>query len=210
MAQTDRQTDKASHWKTAVFDKDDNWARLDGKPPDFVRAIHMQTEICPETQAPHRQIHVECNRQVRLSQMTGWIPKVRWFAVRGKVHIENSIKYCSKKDTAVPGTQQVIQGEEYLRIHELFRVIARYATPEYVDGQRYASNSWTSITSRLIASRGVEWISKLSNPTLRRLWEDWGWIVVNEFQDWNEETGGSFIIEDPPDGDPWSDYSFLE
>lgn len=211
MEQTDRQTDKATHWKSAIFDSgtDANetpwsgqWARLDTMP-SFVKELHRQQEICPETKRPHFQIHVVCHRQVRRSALSDWIKHTKWIPVKGDIHIANSIKYVKKADTAVPGTHQVVQGEQYLRIHELFQLLARYAEPEYpvrmdVDYD-HSINRWKWITRRLIHT-DLKWADKLSNPSLRRMWEEWGSLFI-----WNWEEGGSFIIEDPPQEEVPSD-----
>jgi len=199
MSQTDRQTDKATHWKSAIFDSGEGftgqWALLDTLPP-FVKTVHKQEEICPETQRHHFQVHVVCNRQVRLTQLTGWIKHTKWFAVLGEQHIKNSINYTSKKESAVPGTHQVVQGEKYFQLHEIMETLARYAEPvtsvkDQLDIYPDCMNGWKWITRRLIIQDRT-WANRLSNPTLRRMWNDWGSLFI---QNWEE--AGSFIIEDP-------------
>lgn len=198
MSQTDRQTDKAIHWNSAIFDVGENWAILNAPPPSFIKEIHKQQEICPTTQRPHFQTHVVCHRQVRLTQLTGWIRQTNWKPVRGKEYIANSIAYTSKTDTAVAGTHTVVHGEKYYQLHELLQVLARYAAPEpnfqdYLDIRPDTSpNSWKSITRRLIDT-DVTWVNRLSNPALRRMWNDWGSLFISNWED-----GGSFIIEEPP------------
>jgi len=198
MSQTDRQTDKATHWNSAIFDVGENWAILKAPPPSFIKEIHFQQEVCPTTQRVHFQTHVVCHRQVRLTQLTSWIKQTNWKPVRGKEYIANSIKYTAKEDTAIPGTHTVTQGEKYYQLHEIMEVLARYAEPEietrdYLDiDPKRSVNAWKYITRRLLIEDRT-WANKLSNPTLRRMWEDWGSLFIS-----NWEQGGSFIIEEPP------------
>lgn len=209
MEQTDRQTDKSTHWNAAVFDVDDNWSKLDTLP-SFVKRLHKQKEICKTTGNPHFQIHVECHRQVRLTQMCSWISKVKWKAVRGKEYIANSIAYTAKTDTAVPGTHQSIEGEKYYQLHELLQRLAMFAEFETQPWKMesdygHSINSWKWITRRALHS-DIKWANKLSNPSLRRMWEDWGSIFVA-----NMEEAGSLIIEDPaPEGGEAWEYAIQD
>jgi len=213
MAQTDRQTDKAIHWKTAVFDDPNgstagNWEALD-KLPDHVKELHRKKEICPETQREHFQIHVVCHRQVRLKAMTDWIKHTKWFAVLGKQHIENSLAYIRKVETTAPGAEvEVLQGDRYLQIHELLLFVARN-----FEMSAWAENDMTVVKSEWIATKqylwkyaspptvseyGLKWISKLSNPVLEKSWNIYYAELLKVV--WEEE--GSFIIEDPVEGQP--------
>jgi len=206
MSQTDRQTDKATHWNSAIFDVGENWAILKAPPPSFIKEIRFQQELCPTTSRLHFQTHVVCHRQVRLTQLTSWIKQTNWKPVRGKEYIANSIKYTAKEDTAIPGTHQVIQGEKYYQLHEIMEVLARYAEPavdpqDYLDADpKHSVNSWKYITRRLLIEDRT-WANRLSNPTLRRMWEDWGSLFI-----WNWEEGASFIIEDASPEETCSEY----
>jgi len=220
MSQTDRQTDKAIHWNTAVFDVDDNWAKLNTLP-DFVKEIHKQKEVCPTTNREHFQIHVVCHRQVRLTQMTGWISKSHWKPVRGAEYIANSLKYTKKSESAVPGTQQVQKGPEYYKLHELLLVVARCWMPMerpdkgQTDRQTDTYNrivlkilekelKWPYALKKTVQDLGLEWISKLSNPVLKYMWE----ICVEELLDAVQKEEGFFIIEEPSHGEIPTEYSF--
>lgn len=204
MAQTDRQTDnfsKATHWKTAVFDVEDNWAKLDAPPPSFIKFVKRKKEVCPTTGKEHFQIHVACNKQVRLTQMCGYIKHTKWFAVLGEQHIKNSLAYIEKVETTAPGAQvETMQGEKYYQLHEIMEMIARYAEPEWPffkieSDYKTSINNWKWITRRLLHEDRT-WANRLSNPTLRRMWEDWGSLFIG-----NWEEAGSFIIEDPAEGE---------
>jgi len=202
MSQTDRQTDKAIHWKTAVFDVEDNWSKLENLPA-HVKEVHRQKEVCPTTGKEHYQIHVVCHRQVRLKQMTDWIKHTKWFSVVGKDHIENSIRYCSKEDSRAPGTApEVVKGEAYLQIHEMLKVIARAFVERPLF--HYANNykKWEEQflfknAAKWLIEEDLRWISKLSNPVVEKMWNYFHREVLDAVQ--NEE--GSFIIEEPsPEG----------
>jgi len=193
MSQTDRQTDKATHWKSAIFDCSGQFQLLE-QLPAFVKEVHRQKEICPTTGKEHYQVHVVCHRQVRLSQLTGWIRQTKWMPVFGEQHIKNSIAYCSKKDTAVEGTQQVLHGQKYLQLHELLLEIAKFSEPDQGD-----INDWPRITSRMLL-QDLTWANKLSNPALRRMWQDWRYVFITKVSEACEDTSGSFIIEEPPTG----------
>jgi len=127
--QTNKQEGLYSHWKSAVFDLS-GWEKVTREElPNYVKKIHQQKEICPSTQREHYQVHVELHRQQRLSAMRGWIQS-HWEGVKGTNHIRNSIAYCSKKESAVEGTQSVIENEEeYLRLHDLLLQIAEEFEP---------------------------------------------------------------------------------
>jgi len=207
--QTDRQTDKALHWKTAVFDIDGQWEALE-KLPDFVKELHRQLEVCPETGKQHYQCHVVCHRQVRLTQMSSWIRKTKWFAVLGKQHIANSIAYVSKKDSAVAGTQQVTVGETYYSLLELLQIVAdrcwyHIAPFEYFHTGLWMSRTWDErekaykkqltfkSCAKYLVSDYTKWLNKLSNPMVGKLWNDFSEVLLRE-----AEEKGSFIIEEPP------------
>lgn len=199
---------RASNWKAAIFDVDDNWAKMDNLP-EFIKKVYWQPEICPTTGKEHRQVHVVTHRQVRLKQMTGWIAKTKWLAVLGQQHISNSIKYCSKDETRKDGAApQVTEGKAYLQVHELLLTVARRAWYElkpfewYVHtyGHNYAqldkqyeqSRKWAAVAKYLVRD-DLEWVSKLSNPVLEKLWNNFG----GEFLRVAEEQDGGFIIEPP-------------
>jgi len=200
-SQTDRQTDKpAIHWKTAVFDKEDNWAKLD-KLPAHVKKVYRQKEVCPETGNIHWQIHVHCHRQVRLTQLTSWIKYTKWIPVWGDEHIKNSIAYCSKIDSAISGTQRVDEGESYLRLHELLLCVARAVPPLVVILNKLTDKSkkdyylYKNVAPFLVA-QNLNWINKLSNPMVEKSWNMFHGELFEFLHEELEECGG-FIIEAP-------------
>lgn len=208
MAQTDRQTDKfqgtAIHWKSAIFDVDDNWSKLD-TVPSFVKTVYRQKEICPTTQKPHFQAHIVCHQQQRISKLCSWIKATKWIPVKGDDHIKNSINYTSKKDTAVEGTHQVQHGEKYYQLHELLLEIAKRYTPDDAlitdTGLWLQRRSWEGLTSRMVRE-DPKWANKLSNPGLKKMWDWWGDEFLLKVSEYLEETSGAYIIEGPADSEP--------
>lgn len=200
MEQTDRQTDKATHWKTAVFELDDNWKKLEVLPA-HVKEVHKQKEVCPTTNKEHYQIHVVCHRQVRLSAMTGWIKRTKWFAVVGAQHIANSIAYCSKKESAVEGTHEVVKGEEYHRIHDLLLIIARAYMHIRTDNPHALHQLQWDLEEapkfknacRYLVQQDIKWINKVCNPVVEKMWN----IFYREVLEIVREEEGAFIIEAP-------------
>lgn len=207
MAQTDRQTDKAIHWKTAVFDVNEQWSRLE-KMPEFVKEVHRQKEVCPTTGNPHWQIHVVAHRQVRLSALREWLPHTHWTPVLGKQHIENSIKYVSKPESAVEGTQRIDKGQTFYKLSEIMELIADRCWYELKPAQwfhqtygydyakidaAYEAQFKFKNCAKYLVRDDKAWIDRLSNPMVAKMWNDFG----GEFLGAAEERG-VFIIEDPP------------
>lgn len=213
MAQTDRQTDtKATHWKTAVFDLEDQWIKLDTLP-EHVKELHKKKEICPETGKEHYQIHVVCHRQVRLKAMTDWIKRTKWFAVLGADHIKNSIAYISKIETTAPGAVvEVVKGPTFYKIWELLMCLARafvpYSSPgtTLVECQLRQDQFLYKNAARHLVQQDINWIDKLSNPVIEKNWN----YFYREIFDVVEEQEGSFIIEDPSHQVFTEAYAFLE
>jgi len=95
-------TQRSSWWSVTLFDVSDEKRALLRAPPEFVREMVYQDEITPTTQ----RLHIQCavnTTQIRFSQLSEWLQGA---------HIEKAYKpgealvnYCSKRKTAVPGTQ---------------------------------------------------------------------------------------------------------
>lgn len=233
MSQTDRQPDKASHWNSAVFDEGEGFSRqweLLDRLPNFVRKLHKKKEICPTTGREHYQVHVECARQVRLTQLSSWIKHTKWTAVIGKQYIDNSINYIAKEATTAPGAKVEIldNPEKYFRLSDILQEIAKRSLPSptsvdilyFKSLSLYDMNEWKRITGRMI-QEDETWVNKLCNPTLPRFWKDWGHIYINKFSQKFVEDA-VYIIEDsvpessPDEGDveiiedDFTEYNFLD
>jgi len=188
----DRQTDsqdapKATHWKSAIFDVESNWLQLD-KLPDFVKVVYKQQESCPTTGKLHWQIHVQCHRQVRRTQLSEWIKHTKWMSCIGNLSIANSIKYCSKVESAVPGTYNETTNDKYLSVQQILEMLASEVSsdiplsfPDEWNTQEYSlqfdelsrQRSFDFLTNKII-HKNPAMVNKFINPTLPRMWERWG------------------------------------
>jgi len=191
--QTDRQTDKetkATHWNTAVWDVSGNWQALDALP-SFVKEVHRKLEIAPTTGREHFQIHVICHRQVRMSQMSSWIKHTSWKAIIGDQYIKNSLAYIRKVETTAPGAQvEVVHGTKYYQIHELLLEVAKHFKPIAADEVDFSKPSeiaaysnqyeWSRAAKHTVQALGIEWVTKLSVPTLEKSWKIFHEELLNE------------------------------
>lgn len=220
MAKTDRQTDapiakdfKTRHWKSAIFDDDStnskgNWEKLCIIPVGW--KVYQIDEICPTTGKPHKQIHVDCTRQQRLSALQNYVRATKWFPVmnmKGSAqnHIQNSIDYCqglSKKEKgSIEGTAVVKDGPAYLAISDILMSLAR----EYVsvrlptdeehermyfanteEGRKYKfdigyNNTWECLSAKLV-EKDLIWVNRLTIPAVKPAWNTWGHIFINKVQ----------------------------
>jgi hypothetical protein len=242
--QTDRQTPaefgkdfKTRHWKSAIFDNDDtsvssngNWDKL-SHPLDGV-TVYVCDEICPKTNRPHKQVHVDCGRQQRLTYLTKWISATKWIPVIGKEHVNNSIDYCQEKSKKAKGTiagsSTVISGEKFYTFEKIMMCLASKVKhlPSLEDIERYIElnpgmefnkdkylrsydiyKSWDYVSSMLIDD-DTKWVNKLSNPAIKVAWEQWGHIFIRKFNEGGiasrseSNSTGSLIIEEPGEGEP--------
>lgn len=223
MGQTNKQayTGLATHWKSGVFNVENNWDALDNPPMGWT--VYKKKEIAPTTQQEHYQVHVDCGKQVRLSALIHWLPRTRWFEVKGADHIRNSIAYIDKEATTAPGAKlQIVEGEKYLACHELLMEVARSATFPYKEIRRHNVDdnmpveemiridfnnmmvkeqyTWRSASKSLIR-KDMKWISKLSNPVLSTLWHDYHAILLEKVEE-ERAGGGPLSLKDPRFGLP--------
>jgi len=198
--ETDRQTDKARHWKSGIFDKEDNWSALK-TPPDGWK-VYTKLEICPTTQREHYQTHVDCGTQQRLSALTKWLKHTKWFAVRGLDHIKNSINYISKLDTTAEGAEvQIITGQTYMRFSDILFTVALHAPPPRVLTDedikaKVERDPWARACGPLV-QMDITWINKLANPALASAWKNFSHIIREHVMIFDEVESGGFIIEPP-------------
>lgn len=102
MSETDRQTDtttKTTRWAFTAYEG--QWSMFKNMPPTIAE-WGWQQEICPDTQRPHYQGYLRTKQQVRLSQLSKQLPGVHFEPAKNWDAVKN---YCSKPETAVPGTQ---------------------------------------------------------------------------------------------------------
>jgi len=154
----------------------------------------MQKEVCPSTQKEHYQVHVELHRQQRVSAMRAW-QQTHWIGVQGATHIRNSIKYCSKAESSIEGTQRVVENEEeYLRLHDILLAIAdelepnilpldtSYTTPQELDRAHkvHEEQFLFKNASKWLVEKDVKWITKLAAPFLEKAWNYYHATLLRE------------------------------
>lgn len=202
-SQSDSQT-RSIHWNSAIFDTDGNWEKLKNPPSGY--KVYYQKEICPTTGREHLQTHVDCGKQVRLSALTKWIKATNWKRVLGKEHIENSIAYTSKKETAVENTHVEILGDKYYKMEEIlqllaYNVISVWDTFKSPDENPYYD--WKYVSGCLVEG-DIKWANKLTNPAIKFAWKSWGPIFRRKFEEGLEESV-PFIIEEQTEFDFFSE-----
>lgn len=102
--------DKTTRWSFTAYEK--QWPLFESMPL-CVAEWGWQTETCKETQRLHYQGYLRTKTQMRLVTLVKELPGVH-LEVCGKNTPEKPqaecwkalVKYCSKEDTAVPGTQK--------------------------------------------------------------------------------------------------------
>jgi len=126
-------THKASQWGFTAFEG--QWKLFEGGCPPGIAEWGWQTEICPTTQTPHYQGWIRTAQQLRRSQLSQIIPRVKLYAARNWQALKN---YCSKSATAVPGT----------KVHETNNISNHYQYAKEVARKLYelegdAYKNWT-------------------------------------------------------------------
>jgi len=126
MAQTDRQTDKATWWSVTEFLPEyQDVLKDNSKWPDWVKAVHGGLEQCPSTSTIHFQGAIQCVRQVRFTQIKQWLPKAHIEVARSSEALR---KYAMKSDTAVGDKVVVSNSREYWSMERSMCELALYAS----------------------------------------------------------------------------------
>jgi len=99
----DSQTDKTSRWAFTAYQTQWDLFKV---VPDIVAEIGWQTEVCPDTQREHYQGFIRTKRQVRFAQIRKIYPGVH---VEPAKNWEALLNYCRKSDTAVAGSQVLME-----------------------------------------------------------------------------------------------------
>ena len=119
--QTDRQTDKTTRWAFTAYEG--QW-ELFKIVPECVAEVGWQTETCPETNRLHYQGFIRTKRQCRFAQVRNAYPGVH---IAPAKNWDALVNYCRKKDTAVPGTQQIFQGTKAMTMKDALVRLASHA-----------------------------------------------------------------------------------
>lgn len=165
--------DRASWWSITLNNPTDEDRNRIQNPPSWVKAIHFQEEVGAEG-TPHIQGALN-TAQVRFSQVKGWLSRAHIEIARNK---EALLKYVKKTETAIAGTQRVIQGD-YLTMDKALLSVASYKwnlTEWLMEGDRTErevvewkrKEFWNAVNSILLEKPGI--VGLLTNPQIERAW----------------------------------------
>lgn len=175
MAQTDRQTDttaRSPHWTCTMYG-DECTATLrmleTGVFPDFVKAIYGGPEICPRTGRLHAQVHVECKRQVRMSQLKKIWPTAHLEPTKNP---QASIKYALKEETSAGQKLTTQNASTVLYSHpgEIIRHVVKRIGQRY----RFYDASTNAVDMDICNDTVYKWIEDERKPA-----EIW-WEAVSD------------------------------
>lgn len=198
MAQTDRQTDKGTWWSITAFSQQEIDLLNGTEYPEWVSKVYGGLETCPETGRLHYQGAIQARRQVRFSQVKGWLGTAHIELARDKSALR---KYVMKAETAAGEKLEKVNSTPYYRPHELLRKIAikRRQT------DRQTEEGFIQVNPKNPAKAAYWWcvkevlkedptlISAYMNPALEK-----AWVGTSEF--WiNEEVAEPLVLQAQPD-----------
>jgi len=178
MAQTDRQTDKASAWSVTVFSEEEmTMIENEEAYPDFVKEVLGGREVCPTTDKVHFQGAVILHSQQRFSAVKKWLPTSHWEPARQREALK---RYAMKQETAV-GEKTVRENAiPYLDTEAKMKILAeayRQFTVEDVDPEMEYRNRdpkdgefWYLLTHKVLPKYGGKTINAFAYPEVRTLW----------------------------------------
>ena len=150
MGQTDRQTDKTTHWAMTVYEA--QWPLLDTMPPDIAE-WGWQDEVCPDTGRKHKQGYFRTSRQHRFK---GLKPNKSLCDLLPGVHCEpahdwNALRnYCKKPDTRDPNGESVhkVNANKPMTMADALTKLAKYAMTEE------EQHAYTNANKKAMSPRG--------------------------------------------------------
>lgn len=142
--------------------------------PGFVKEIHYQEEI-GENGTPHIQ-GCALTTQVRGSAMKDWLPRAHLEVARKKQAL---LDYVKKPETAVPGTQVVVQAD-YLAMDMALKEIAKYemdwadwfksaTSDKRVKDKAFEKEEFWNAVKQILLER-PQAVGLFTNPQLERAW----------------------------------------
>lgn len=111
MAQTDRQTDKATNFAITAYNEEILLLEDATTYPHFVKKVFGGREICPTTGKVHFQGHIQCHSQQRFSAIKKWLPTAHIEVAR---NVQASIQYALKDDTASGEKSEKINSKPFM------------------------------------------------------------------------------------------------
>lgn len=187
MSQPASQT-KSTWWSITEFQPEYQELLADGsRYASFVKAVYGGLEKCPDTGRIHYQGAIQCNRNVRFSQVKQWLPKAHIQPV--KVSAEKLKEYVMKAETAVGEKKAIINENQYFSINDVCLMLAEFdkgiiidawitntfqnTKQNYDDAVKYANNEndkafWYCVNEVLVDNPKLA--GSLMNPALVRFY----------------------------------------
>lgn len=170
MAQTDRQTDKATWWSVTAWDNEILLLEDIAKYPAFVKKVYGGREECPTSKKEHFQGAIQCNTQVRMSALKNWLAKAHFEPARQQDALR---KYAMKADTATGEKLERSNPTKFYTADELLTEIA-YSILGLEDDEKYRGDEGIkslfnlAICNMLMNDKKLA--GQLMNPSLRNFW----------------------------------------
>lgn len=196
--------ERASWWSITINNPTESDRSLLEKAnlPSWVKAVHYQDEVGDEGTL-HIQGAVN-TAQVRFSAMKGWLPRAHIEIARNK---EALLKYVQKAETAVTGTQVVLQADylsmdaalKAIAVHEMHYgewVLNASAAKRAKDGAFEKEEFWSAV--RKILLENPKAVGLFTNPQLERAWINTRsvWIALVKK---DRQTDSQSAVENSPD-----------
>lgn len=181
-------TARASCWSITINNPTEDDRHRLAEPPDWVKEVHFQDEIGEEG-----TLHIQgclVTAQCRFSKVKAYMPRAHIEVARSKQAL---LKYVKKTDTAVEGTQQVVEGS-YVSMNKALMMIAGKAqnlTEWFLAADRSMKDVeewkhrefWTAVNEILLDRPEI--VSILTDARLERAWVKTRgvWITLLDRQD---------------------------
>lgn len=172
MAQTGRQTDKATWWSVTAFAEDEiKFLEDSSRWPSHIKKIYGGREECPETKKIHFQGAIQLNTQQRLTWFKTFLPTAHFEVARSSEALK---KYAMKEETAVGEKKAVVNTTRHYTADEICVELAKSIIPdlsELEEKSRFVSKPEnylfeTAVLRLLRKDRKLA--GQLMNPSLRK------------------------------------------
>lgn len=197
-------TERASWWSITINNPTEEDRSLLAKDnlPTWVKGVHYQDEVGHEGTL-HIQGAVN-TAQVRFSALKQWLPRAHIEVAKNKAAL---LKYVQKAETAVSGTQVVLQAD-YLSMDSALKAIAAYEMDytEWVEKATIAKRSkegafekeefWNAVRKILIEKPKA--VGLFTNPQLERAWVNTRSVWIALYKK-DRQTDSQDALENAPD-----------
>lgn len=168
MAQTDRQTDKATWWSVTAFDNEILLLEDANSYPPEVARVYGGREICPGTGREHFQGCIQLRKQQRLTWFKSWLPKAHLETARSASALK---KYAMKSDTATGEKLERENTVKYYSADEICLLIGSKVTDADIE-ETIDAKVWFKRSINILLRENPKLAGQLMNPSLRNFWCD--------------------------------------